>query len=897
MRLGRADTIRGMKPDTLVHGRAAGSSHPASGFAGLLTRLRERRPPLPATRSEELFHHLPVDGVLARLSSATDGLNEAEAAARLESWGANRLPEPRGKTLAGVFLSQFRSPFIYLLLAAAGVSLGLGHLTDAAFILVVLLTNAGIGTYQEWRAEGRARALKALVKGTAAVRRGGRLLRLPTEDLVPGDVVQVESGERIAADLRLIDAHGLTADESLLTGESLAVRKLPDAEIPVDAPLGDRATMLHAGTMVQTGRGLGVVVATARRTVIGQLAAVLETPQPAPPLVRRMERFTRHVAVAIVGVIAVIAVLEAVRGAAAGDIFLLAVALAVSAIPEGLPVAMTVALSIAMHRMGLRHVVVRHLPAVEGLGACTLVATDKTGTLTLNRLTVERLWMPGAGELPATDPAARELLRAGAWASEASADGDDGPHGDAVDLAFLAAVPSGGSAGEPASARLLGRIPYEPEKRFAAAFHDIGGVTIASVKGAPETVAGFCGGMDEGAQAALAQLSSAGYRVIAVAAGPVASPVEGDLRGLRLLGLAGLIDPLRPEARGAVLAAQHAGIRAVMVTGDHPLTALAIARQLGLAETRDEVVAGPELARLAGRAFDTAVGQARVFARTEPLQKLAIVNSLRRQGHVVAVTGDGINDAAALHAADIGVAMGRGGTDVARDAADLILTDDNFASIVAGIEEGRVAYDNLRKVILLTISTGAAEILLMLLATLTGLPPPLTAVQLLWLNLITNGIQDVALAFERGEPGALRRPARRANAPVFDRRMIEQVVLSGATMGLVGYALYWFALSYGMSHGAAQGAVLWLLVWCENAHCFNCRSETRSAFRIPIGNNPLLVGGVIATQGLQIAALAIPPLRDLLSLGTLSVVEGLSLSGLGIGVLLVMEAYKRFRRA
>ncbi|TSD84047.1 HAD-IC family P-type ATPase [Mycobacterium sp. KBS0706] len=853
--------------------------------------------PVAAAGPEESFHHRPAGVALARLSSTRAGLNEAEAAARLESWGANRLPEPRGKTLFGVFLNQFRSPFIYLLLAAAGVSLGLGHVTDAAFILAVLLTNAGIGTYQEWRAEGRARALKALVKGSAAVWRGGRLRRLPAEDLVPGDVVQVESGERIAADLRLMDVYGLTADESLLTGESLAVRKLPDADIRADAPLGDRATMLHAGTTVQTGRGLGVVVATARRTVIGQLAAALEKPQPAPPLVRRMDRFTRHVAVAIVGVIVVIAVMEAVRGAAAGDIFLLAVALAVSAIPEGLPVAMTVALSIAMHRMGRRHVVVRHLPAVEGLGACTLIATDKTGTLTLNRLTVERLWVPGAGELPPTESAARDLLQAGALASEAFADGDDGPHGDAVDLAFLAAAAvQRRLPDETVPARLLGRIPYEPEKRFAAAFHDIGGTTVASVKGAPETIARFCDGIDEAAQAALARLSAAGYRVIAVAAGPVAPSVESDLRGLRLLGLAGLIDPLRPEARGAVLAAQQAGIRVVMVTGDHPLTALAIARQLGLAETEREVIAGHELAHLDGEAFNAAVARARVFARMEPLQKLAIVESLRRQGQVVAVTGDGINDAAALHAADIGVAMGRGGTDVARDAADLILTDDNFASIVAGIEEGRVAYDNLRKVILMSISTGAAEILLMLLAALTGLPPPLTAVQLLWLNLVTNGIQDVALAFERGEPGVLQRPVRRAHAPVFDRRMIEQVALSGAAIGLICYVFYGFALSYGMSHGAAQGAILWLLVWCENAHCFNCRSETRSAFRIPIGNNPLLVGGVIATQGLQLAALAVSPLRDLLSLGALSPGEGFSLFGLGVSVLLIMELYKRFRR-
>lgn len=866
--------------------RRAGSAQSAKGSGHSLGAMAS---------DDAAFHHLPLEDVLAQLSASRAGLGEAEAAARLERWGPNRLPEPKGKTLVGVFVAQFKSPFIYLLLAAAAVSLGLGHLTDALFIFAVLLLNAVIGTYQEWRAETRARALKALIKGSVAVWRDHRLVRLPTEALVPGDLVQLESGERIAADLRLIEAQNLTADESLLTGESLAVHKVPSAALALDAPLGDRVTMLYAGTTVQTGRGRGIVVATARHTVVGQLAAALEKPEQAPPLVRRMARFTRHIAVAVVGVIVVIAVLEALRGAAVADIFLLAIALAVAAIPEGLPVAMTVALSIAVNRMGLRNVVVRHLPAVEGLGACTLIATDKTGTLTLNRLTVERAWLPGIGDTVPTDPAAQALLAAAAHASELPAGSGDGVSGDAVDLAFLAAASAHEWRPVADPVLLAGRVPYEPEKRYAAAFHDNDGDLVAYVKGAAETVATLCAEIDDGALAAAERLSAAGYRVIAVAAGRVALPVEDGLNGLHLLGFAGLIDPLRSEAKDAVAAAQRAGMRVVMITGDHPLTALAIARELGLAEAREEVVIGAELAKLERAGFDGAVGQASVFARTEPLQKLAIVESLRRQGHVVAVTGDGINDAAALHAADIGVAMGRGGTDVARDAADLILTDDNFASIVAGIEEGRIAYDNLRKVILLLISTGAAEILVMLLATLSGLPPPLTAVQLLWLNLVTNGMQDVALAFEKGEPGVLQRSPRAAHAPVFDRRMIEQVVLGGLAIGLAAFLYYRGALAAGIPYEAAQGAVLWLLVWCENAHVLNCRSETRSVFRIPLMSNPLLIGAVVGTQLLQVAVLAIPPLRDLLSLQALTIVDGLSLGVVGIAILAVMEVYKWVR--
>jgi calcium-translocating P-type ATPase len=848
--------------------------------------------PMQTAAGETAFHHLAPDAVVARLASSHEGLSTDEASARLARWGPNRLPEPKGKTPFVVFLAQFKSPFIYLLLAAGAVSLGLGHLTDALFIFAVLLLNAAIGTYQEWRAEARAKALKTLIRGQASVRRDKTLVRLPAELLVPGDIVQVQSGDRVSADLRLVDSQGLSADESLLTGESLAARKLAAADVAADAPLGDRVTMLHAGTSVQTGRGVGVVVATGRRTVVGQLAAALEKPEQAPPLVRRMARFTRHVAVAMVATIAVIAVLEAVRGAAVADIFLLAVALAVSAIPEGLPVAMTVALSIAMHRMGLRHVVVRNLPAVEGLGACTLIATDKTGTLTLNRLTVARLWTPEAGDIIPADPAGHALLAAAAHASEPPAISGDDLSGDAVDLAFLAAAGVHGGRPDAEPGPLAGRVPYEPERRFAAAFHDRRGTLVAYVKGAPETVAAFCSAMDDKAQEAARRLSAAGYRVIAVAAGRVSLPAEDGLSGLRLFGLAGLIDPLRPEAKDAVATARSAGLRVVMITGDHPLTALAIARELGLAETPRDVMTGADLAQRHGDAFDGAVAEASVFARTEPLQKLAIVRSLRRQGHVVAVTGDGINDAAALHAADIGVAMGKGGTDVAREAADLILTDDNFASIVAGIEEGRVAYDNLRKVILLTISTGAAEILLVLLATLFGLPPPLTAVQLLWLNLITNGIQDVALAFERGEPGVLMRKPRPAHAPVFDRRMIEQVALSGLTIGVIAFVYYCSALAGGMGHAAAQGAVLWLLVWCENAHCFNCRSETRSAFSIPLAHNPLLIGGVVGTQLLQFAAITMEPLQNLLSLQSFTLVDGLELAFAGAVVLAVMEIWK-----
>ena len=840
-------------------------------------------------------HALPAAEVLRILAAREAGLDTAEAERRLLRYGPNRLPPPRRRSLAGVVIGQFRSPFIYLLLAAAAVSFALGRALDAGFILVVLALNATIGSVQEWRAEVHSRALLALLGGQAVAWRDGQRTALPAEALVPGDVVELESGQRVPADSRLLHAEHLLVDESLLTGESASVRKHAGVTVPVDAPLGDRATMLHAGTSVQVGRARGVVTATGRHTRMGHMAAALETPPTPPPLVRRMARFTRQVGALALVLIALLVAIELGRGVDAGQVFLLAVALAVSAIPEGLPVAMTVALSIATHRMARRNVLVRHLPAVEGLGACTLIATDKTGTLTLNRLTLEQVWRPGTGALPAGDPRARPLLDAGCRASEPATRSECGVTGDAVDLAFIdAALDLGLDGPMLADGPAVARIPFEPELRLAAAFRQTPDGLHAFAKGAPEAILPRCTNATPDADAAVDAMTAAGYRVLAVASGPAEEPGEAALQGLRLEGLAGLIDPLRPEARDAVQRARMAGIRVVMVTGDHPRTAQAIAASLGLSDGAPRVATG--MPWQPSTPDGNALADVDVFARTEPMQKQAIVRALQSAGHVVAVTGDGVNDAPALHAADIGVAMGRGGTDVARDAADLVLTDDNFASIVAGVEEGRTAYGNLRKVIALVISTGAAEIMLMLCATLTGLPPPLTAVQLLWLNLVTNGMQDVALAFEKGEPDALAQPPRAADAPIFDRPMIEQVLLGGATMAALSFGLYAWALDQGIAHPVAQGLVLWLLVWCENAHCLNCRSERRSAFRIPLRDNRLLMAAILGTQALQMLVLAVPPLRAVLGLDGVSLVTGLSLSAAALVPLAVMEVYKVWQR-
>lgn len=844
-------------------------------------------------------HAAEPAAVFAGLGASPSGLSAREAAARRARFGPNVLPERPARSLAVIFLAQFRSPFIYLLLGAAAVSLGFGKVTDALFILGVLALNAAIGAYQEARAEGRARALRALVASWVTVWRDGAPTRLDGREIVPGDVVQVETGLRVPADVRLIDTHDLKVDESLLTGESVPVNKDAGAKVAEDAALGDRATMLHAGSTVVGGRASGVVVATAASTEVGRIAARIAADPPSPPpLIRRMERFTQVVAFAVVGIVAVLGGVEWLRGAGLAEVFLIAVALAVSAIPEGLPVAMTVALSISVSRMGKRNVVVRNLPAVEGLGSCTLIASDKTGTLTLNELTVETLWLPGIGRCAAADRRADALARAAALCNEAAlgpGGSRAGATGDTVDIAFLAFAAGRGADLAALRAAVLSRIPYEPELRFAAAFLGHEGGVVAAVKGAPETVLAMCE-PDGPAAAEAAALAAAGYRVIAVAEGTVAEPTLDSLHDLRLLGLAGIMDPVRPEAPEAVARAHRAGIDVRMITGDHPLTARTIAGALGIADGDAAVVTGADLAAASADRFDALVRDCRVFARIEPLQKLRIVETLRAQGHIVAVTGDGINDAAALSAADIGVAMGRGGTDVAREAADLIIVDDNFASIVAGIEEGRIAYDNVRKVIQVVVATGAAEILIFVLATAFGLPAPLTAVQLLWLNLVTNGVQDVAIACERGEPGRLEQKPRPPNHPIFDRLMTTQVLLAGGYIGTVSFAVYAWMLDAGFGTAAAQNALLWLLVCFENAHCLNSRSERRSILAIPLRANPVLAFGILATQGLQIAAPFVPGLQGVLGVETLSFGEWLALALIALTVIPLMETFKRLWR-
>ncbi len=896
--------------------------------------------PRPATLASRAWHALTSSEALTVLASAEHGLAEDEAAARLRDHGPNELPRSARAGLVRIYLHQFKNPLVYLLLGATAVSLGVGEFTDAAFIFVVLQSNAAIGTYQEWTAETSAAALDALIRNVVVVLRDGAPRQVDALELVPGDVVKLESGTLVPADLRLLVGWEVTVDESLLTGESTPVTKDAESVLAPATPLVERRNMLHAGTTVQLGRATGVVAATGGATQVGRIAAALVSGAAAPPpLVVRLEQLSRVVGLVTLGLIVLLAGVQLAQGLPVVTVFLFAVALAVAAIPEGMPVAITVALSIASTRMARRNVIVRALPAVEGLGACTLIASDKTGTLTCNELTVKRVLLFGAertgagvppllaevgGEgyrpqgavvLAGGEPAPGEraallrLAETGALCNEASIrfTGGEVEHlGDTVDVAFLVLAAKLGLDPRAlrASAPQLGLIPYEPHRRYGAGFIRAGKAgeaqAVAHVKGAAEVLLPMCAGLDRVAALAEAdRLAADGYRVIAVARGTVAmdaalAAAPEALRDLELLGLVGLIDPVRPEVPEAVARCRAAGITVVMVTGDHPDTALAIARQLDIARDVGEVATGAELAEARDDpdAFDRRVAGARVFARVEPVQKLAIVQALRRAGEVVAVSGDGVNDAPALSAADIGVAMGRGGTDVARGAAELLLADDNFASIVGGVEEGRIAYDNVRKLIFLLIAMGLAEIALFLFAILAGLPIPLFAVQLLWLNLVTEGAQTVALAFERGEPGVLQRRPRPPGQPLFDRRMIVQVLISGVYVGAVAFVFYGWCLDQGMDTAAARNLLLLLLVLFENVHVFNARSETRSVFKVSVAANPFVVFAALGAQVLHISAMYLPGLREVLDVQPIGLADWFIVAPVALSLLVVVEFYK-----
>jgi len=850
---------------------------------------------VPDVMARPPWHARPAEEILAELSGP-GGLSPEAAARRLAELGPNALPEAPPRTWLAVFVRQFLNPLIYLLLVAAGLAIALGELGDAVVIIAVVCTNAAVGAYQESRAERSLSALRRMSELTTRVIRGGVELALPARALVPGDVIALAAGDAVPADARVLEVASVQVSEAALTGESVPVDKNADAQA-ADVVLADRRSMLFAGTLLLSGRVRAVVVETGVRTEVGHIARLTAgAREPATPLEQRIARFGRMVALAALPLFGLVVAIGLLRGMRISDIVLVAISQVVGMVPEGLPIAMTVALAVGVQRLAAHRTIVRRISAVETLGSISVICSDKTGTLTMNQMTVTTLHLPGRGDVAVTgvghapvgevqcaeDEVAdvRALARAAALCSDAALlpPGPETPDwraaGDPTEAALLTLAGKLGmdTATLAAESPREAELAFDPTLRRMAIRHG-GAAPGVVVKGALEallplcshqTVRGQRAELDDGARAALleaeARLAGNALRVLAVAAGPPGELVDWPT-GLTLLGLCGQLDPPRAEVKAAVAACRAAGIRPIMITGDHATTGMAVARELDIARPGDVAVEGRELSAWDAATLRRELPRVAVFARVEPAQKLRLVEALQAVGEVVAMTGDGVNDAPALAQADVGVAMGRGGTEVAKQASQVVIVDDHFETIVQAVEQGRIVYRNLKKALLLLVSTSLAEIVILLAAMLLGYPPPLAAVQILWNNVVTEGAITVNLVMEPGEGDEMQAAPVPRREPLLTRALGLRTLLMSSTITLVVLGTYFFHVAAGYSAAHTQTATFTVLAVCEWYNVLNCRSATRSAFDLSVLRNRWLMGGLLVGNLLHAAVVFVPPLN------------------------------------
>lgn len=832
--------------------------------------------------SRSPWHALSIGEAEARLDTSSDtGLPEAEIEVRRHLHGPNRLTERPGKPAWRRFLDQLAQPLVLVLLASGSVTAFLGEWADSSVILGVVLVNALIGYWQEAKAEGALAALAKSVATPVTVCRDSQPRRVDAVDLVPGDVVLLAAGDRVPADLRLIRCKEMQANESALTGESLPVAKQAEP-VAADTLLADRNNMAYAGTTIVAGQGAGLVVAHGDATETGRIADLIAAaPELATPLTRKMAAFSNWLLWAI-GALALLTFgVGIARGESAYEMFMAAVALAVGAIPEGLPAAVTITLAIGVSRMARRRAIIRRLPAVETLGSTTVICSDKTGTLTENAMTVRTFWCGGEtypvsgqgyapeGAIEGRGDALRECLLAGALCNDAGLSRKGGGWeitGDPTEAALLVAARKGGLDDHTLRQvfRRVDELPFDSGRQFMATLHDIEGDRILYAKGAVERLLPRCTAMlsatgqarpldREAIEAAAHGLAQHGMRVLALVRCLHESErevTEASLANLTFLGLVGMMDPPRRQAVAAVRACREAGIRVKMITGDHALTALAIARQIGIPAER--ALTGRELAALDDEALQAAVADTDVFARVEPEQKLKLVRALQARGEVVAMTGDGVNDAPALRQADIGIAMGQGGTEVAKEAAAMVLTDDNFASIEAAVEEGRGVWDNLVKFITWTLPTNFGEGLVIVAAILAGTTLPITPLQILWINMTTAVLLGLMLAFEPIEADVMKRPPRRPDTPVLDGPLVRRILLVSILLLAGAFGLFLIEQKQGHSLAEARTVAVNIFVLVETFYLFNCRSLNRGFWRNGVFSNPWIWGGAGLMLALQV---------------------------------------------
>ncbi|WP_322494817.1 cation-transporting P-type ATPase [Chloroflexus sp.] len=857
--------------------------------------------------ANQLWHSESPEYVTSTLGSHERyGLSASEAERRLKQYGPNVITAKGGKSPLVRFLLQFHNPLLYILLISSLITLLLKDPVDAAIIFGAVLINVILGYIQESRAEKAIEALARAMKMEATVVRDGKTIRLSAAELVPGDVVILHSGDRVPADLRLIHTRDLQIAEAALTGESVPVSKDAHAAIEPDTALADRVTMAYASTLVTYGQGMGIVVATGNQTEVGRISQLIASAHDLQtPLTRKIAEFSRLLLFVILGFAALTMVIGFMRGQPLIDSLIAAIALAVSAIPEGLPAAVTVTLAIGVVRMARRQAIIRKLPAVETLGSTTVICSDKTGTLTQNQMTVQRIvaggesfattgsgYQPegeitlhGAPAAAAAHPALAECLRAGLLCNDSElveAEGRWDVRGDPTEGALLVAAYKAGIRQEQWLTR-LDSIPFESEHQYMATLHDAGPdrERVVYLKGSVEAVLARCETMLDAAgklvpcdaaaiQRAAEALAGQGLRVLAFARGCLPPGTESIthhdvISGLTFLGLQGMVDPPRPEAITAVRACQEAGIKVKMITGDHALTAAAIAEQIGLERgRRPAVLTGREIEGLTDEELSAAAERTTVFGRVTPEQKLRLVQALQARGHIVAMTGDGVNDAPALKQADIGIAMGLMGTDVAREAADMVLTDDNFATIEAAVEEGRGVFDNLTKIIAWTLPTNVGEGLVILAAILIGSVLPVLPVQILWVNMATVAALGLVLAAERKEPGIMQRRPRKIDAPILDSTLLWRTLAVGLLIVISAFSLFEWELQAGASLAEARTVAVNVIVIIELFYVLNCRSLTHSMFQIGVFSNRWLFVGVGVMILLQLAFTYLPWMNQIM---------------------------------
>lgn len=888
------------------------------------------------------WHALSSRQAIDTLATRTSGLTTAEADERRQRFGANELPSTPPRSLVRRFLDQLNNMLIYVLLGAAVITMLLGHLTDTAVILGVVVINAMFGVAQEGKAARAMDAIRAMISPNASVVRDGSRTTIPASGLVPGDILLLDAGDRVTADARLVSARGLRIDEAALTGESVPADKRAEADAP-DTVLAERASMVYSGTLVTQGTATAVVVATGRRSEIGRITTMLdEIAATQTPLTRQMNDFARQLSVAITVIsLAMLGFAIFVRGYPAADAFLAVVGIAVAAIPEGLPAVMTITLAIGVERMSHRNAIIRHLPAVETLGSVSIICTDKTGTLTRNEMMARHVVTAAAtyeadgrgyqpdgtltasdGEatrIPAADAALGALIRTAALCNDArlAHDGNSAwrVEGDPMEGALLTLAHR---AGAPVDDLILTSsrrdlIPFDAAHRFMATLNADAAVgAMLHVKGAPEEVLGLCSGqvVADGTQAALdiafwhsaiARLAAEGERTLAFAVKQMPHGAHAishdDLRdGLLFVGIVGLIDPPREEVRDAIAQAHSAGITVKMITGDHAMTAAAIARQLGIAD-KCGIASGSDVEALDAAALAATAARADIFARTAPEHKLRLVEALRSNGQIVAMTGDGVNDAPALKSADVGIAMGRKGTEAAKEASKMVLADDNFASIVAAVKEGRTVYDNLTKVISWTLPTNFGEGFVVMAAILGGMTLPVTPVQILWINMVTAVTLGLVLAFEPAEADVMRRPPRAPGQSLLTPLLAWQVVLVSSLFALSAAGMFWWARHRGIGIEEARTIVVNTIVVQEIFYLFAIRFLRSGSLTLEgIKGTPAVLIGVGAIVILQLAFTYLPIMQTLFGTRPVAMADGMAIMATGIVLLAVLEMEKRMRQ-